>query len=161
MISITHLTTQWLIKRAPPKLSESKLGRYLRHWWSTLVGRKTLHPCQSLYYCLCFQRQDITLKKFVDAWRLCWANIFKLNKKDTLIHNTVHIYILYIRIYIYIREMLCLNMFCCLTEHFLRPGSYSLIKFAFPLRPRKSFEAAELWVVMLRELCGAQSLLAT
>ena len=33
--------------------------------------------------------------------------------------------------------------------------------FLAPQRSRKSFEAAELWIVMLRELCGPQSLLVT
>ena len=41
------------------------------------------------------------------------------------------------------------------------PRSGSCNHFFCAQRSRKSFEAAELWIVMLRELCGPQSLLVT
>ena len=63
---------------------------------------------------------------------------------------------------------MCPNMFYCfllrIVEH--AGGGSRVVGWIshFPdvsCGGRKSLEAAELWVVMLRELCGAQSLLAT
>ena len=58
----------------------------------------------------------------------------------------------------------CFIDFYCVSLNMLEAAAVLSAGLNFPdvsCGGRKSLEAAELWVVMLRELCGAQSLLAT